>query len=198
MYRRCIESWHDILPDYKIVCWNEGNTSFDNSFLRDALRRRRWAFLSDFIRSRVIYENGGVYLDADVEVIRSLTPLLGNRCFLGYEASGVVSAGVVGCVRGHTFPKRCMDIVSNRFDEGKPYLVAPEVSMLALREMDSKEQDVKVYPPDYFYPYNPYDPSRSVRNLMFSDITDNTYAIHHWGKSWKLGFFEKVQKRLFG
>jgi mannosyltransferase OCH1-like enzyme len=198
MYQRCIESWYDVLTDYKIIRWDEGNTDLSHPFLRNALRRRQWAFISDFIRMRVIYENGGTYLDADVEVIRSIDDLLKNRCFLGEEARGVVNTGVIGCVKGHVFPKICMDLVAERFDQRKPYLVAPEVAGLALKQIDAVREEVRIYPSEYFYPYNPYDPARTVKNLMYSDITDNTYAIHHWGKSWKLGVLEIFHKKLFG
>lgn len=69
----CIDSWKKHCPDYELVEWNEEN--FDVNFCeysRDAYKAEKWAFVSDIARIKVLYENGGVYLDTDVELKRSL------------------------------------------------------------------------------------------------------------------------------
>jgi len=73
-------------------------------------------------------------------------------------------------------------------------MIAPEVATSALRGF---EGEVSVLPPEYFYPYNPYDPSRLTKDFMYQDVTDTTYAVHHWGKSWRQGIFERALKKLY-
>ena len=62
LIQRCIQSWHKFLPDYEIIEWNEDN--FDISFCQfaqDAYRAKKWAFVSDVARLKVIYDHGGMH-----------------------------------------------------------------------------------------------------------------------------------------
>jgi len=181
-YARCVDTWKTHLKDYEIRQWHDKNTDFDTPFLKDALRRKNWAFIADYIRMRVIHRHGGVYLDADTEVIRSLDPLLNNQCFIANEAKERPTTGVIGSIEGHPFPLNCMKIIDERFKQKLPYLIAPDVAALALKQ--AKANEVTIYSEKYFYPYNPLDPDRPSYGLMFSDITNETYAIHHWAKGW--------------
>ena len=195
LYARCVESWSRAMPDYELVRWDETNTDLESEFLSTMLKKRRWAFVSDYIRLRVLHDQGGIYLDADVEAVKPFDPLLEEGgCFLGYEAHGRLTSGVMGAVRGHPFLASCMALMDERHRSRKPYLIAPEViSAVASRYTSS---DLRKLPPSYFYPYNPYDHSRSTSVLMFADITNETFAIHHWGKGWTQGLLQRVLKKL--
>ncbi|MNG31300.1 hypothetical protein D3C84_1170740 [compost metagenome] len=87
-----------------------------------------------------------------------------------------------------------MDLILSTHEQKKPYLIAPEVAGIVFRQMTT-DDNVRDYPEDFFYPYNPYDPDRNTTTLMFSDITENTYAIHHWGKSWSQNIFSRAIKK---
>ncbi|MTV77975.1 exopolysaccharide biosynthesis protein, partial [Streptococcus pneumoniae] len=67
--KRCIASWKKFCPDYEIIEWTEKNFCIENQnqFVQDAYRDKAWAFVSDYARLKIIYENGGIYLDTDVE-----------------------------------------------------------------------------------------------------------------------------------
>lgn len=83
---RCIESWKHHLPGYQLMEWNED--SFDISshpFAREMHARKRWAFLSDYVRMWAINRHGGIYLDTDCEVHAPIEELLHHRCFVGFE-----------------------------------------------------------------------------------------------------------------
>ncbi|MET4614919.1 mannosyltransferase OCH1-like enzyme [Stenotrophomonas sp. 2619] len=194
LYSRCIDTWAEKLPDYRIVRWDESSARFDTPFLQYCLKKKQWAFLSDYIRLRAIADEGGIYLDADIEVVKSFDPLLAHDCFLGLEAPGRPTTGVIGSVPGHWLPRECMRVIDERFAARKPYLIAPEVAMASVAAGDPST--VAILSEEHFYPYNPYDDSRPVRELMFSSITENTYAIHHWGKSWRQSFVSRALKKL--
>ena len=69
--KKCIESWHQFAPDYEIKEWNEDN--FDVNFCtrsRQAYEQKKWAFVADIARLKVIYEQGGFYLDTDVQMLQ--------------------------------------------------------------------------------------------------------------------------------
>lgn len=195
LYQKCISTWRKNLPDYEIRLWNEQNTDFDNDFLQSKLKRKEWAFISDYIRMRAIYSCGGIYLDADVEIIRSLNPLLAHNCFLGYETKERITSGVIASIKNHPLPLRCMKLIETRHAQGKPYLIAPEVATIA-HSLSTPAEKILDCPPEYFYPYNPYDPDRPLNNFMYADVTPNTYGIHHWGKSWKQSPLQRLLKKI--
>lgn len=189
----CKASWQKHLPDYQIMRWDESNVDMSNPFISDMYKKKCWAFIADFVRLKVLYEHGGIYLDTDIEVIKSFDPLLNYSFFCGEEAPSRPASGVMGCVLGHPFPAECMEMMQRRHQSGQAYLIGPELLKVAMR---SKKFDVEVLPPEYFYPYNPYDRSRKINVLMYWQITANTYAIHHWNKSWEFSTWEKIRRKL--
>ena len=51
--------------------WNEGNYNIEEAplYVRQAYEQNKWDFISDYVRLHVVYENGGIYFDTDVEVV---------------------------------------------------------------------------------------------------------------------------------
>lgn len=67
--RKCMKSWKKHLKDYEIIEWNENNFDINSHpFVKAAYNAKKWAFVSDYIRAYVIYNEGGIYLDTDVIV----------------------------------------------------------------------------------------------------------------------------------
>jgi mannosyltransferase OCH1-like enzyme len=74
-----MSSWKKYLPDYEIIEWNEDNIDIDSSsFMKKAYQDKQWAFVADYARLLVLKKEGGVYLDTDMEVVKSFDPLLKN------------------------------------------------------------------------------------------------------------------------
>ena len=93
--QKCIDSWYKFFPDYRIIEWNEDN--FDVSqypYSQYCYDTKRWAFLSDFVRLIVVYENGGIYFDTDVEVIKPFDDLVRFESFYGFENDKFVATGL--------------------------------------------------------------------------------------------------------
>ena len=93
---KCINSWKKYCPDYEIIEWNEDN--FDvrqNGYTAFTYDNRKIAFLSDYVRLLAVYQEGGVYLDVDVELIRPIDDLLLNHsAYFGFESSEYVNTGL--------------------------------------------------------------------------------------------------------
>ena len=90
--QKCIASWRKFLPDYEIKEWNESN--FDVNaipYTAQAYAAKKYAFVSDYARFSILYDNGGLYFDTDVEVIRPMDDIIENGPFMGFEidASGI-------------------------------------------------------------------------------------------------------------
>ncbi len=70
LYSEYLKTWEEQLPEYKIMHWNADNLPMDiNEFVQKMYESREHAFLSDYFRWWVLKEHGGVYLDADVEIV---------------------------------------------------------------------------------------------------------------------------------
>ena len=84
---KCMESWKKYLPDYKLMFWNEESFDIDsNTFAKQAYEAKCFAFVSDYVRTKVLYEYGGLYLDTDVEILTNFNEIIeNNKCFLGFE-----------------------------------------------------------------------------------------------------------------
>ncbi len=188
----CINSWREKLPDYEIIEWNESNLDFENeinnnTFLKECLERKLWAFLSDYFRMKVLYENGGIYLDTDMQIIKSLDDFLKDDFFIGLESEDVISAGIIGAVPHNEVIKDIMDFYKQDI-WNEPIYTIPSIITRVLKKKYSfelkneiiniKDGAIKIYPSNYFYPYH------FTEEFQYSKITEKTSGIHWWGKSW--------------
>lgn len=112
---RCISSWKEYCPDYRIVEWNE--TNFDVEcikYVADAWADKKWAFVSDYARLRIIYEHGGIYLDTDVLLHNHIDDLLSYECWLASDDVRYIATGLgFGAEAGHPLIKSLMDAYLN-------------------------------------------------------------------------------------
>ena len=200
--KKCIASWKKYLPDYEIKRWDESNYDVHkNQYMSDAYKEKKWAFVSDYCRLDVVYTHGGIYLDTDVEVIRSFDPLLKEKMFCGFESRDPVGfkKNVVieysvnlglgyGAEKGHPFLKEMLDLYStlNFYNEdGSLNLVACpryQTMILAKHGLAANNETQRldgcmVYSPEYFCPL-----SNVTDRMLF--LTENTYSIHHFTVSW--------------
>lgn len=183
--QKCIKSWKDQCPDWEIREWNESNYNCSqHPYTNWCMANRKWAFLSDYARLEIVYTYGGVYLDTDVELVRSLNPLLTNSAFFCFETSEYVNTGLgFGAEQNAEVVKAIMREY-NRFtneDSIKP-VGCPKLNTEALCKLGliqdgelQKVGDALILPVEYFNPYN--DPTGKL------NITSNTFGIHWYFKS---------------
>ena len=175
----CIQSWRRILPDYEIREWNEDNYKSDSFFYKQCIRKKKYAFASDFARFDILSNYGGIYLDVDMLMLKSINPLLNSACFLGYESENVASCGIIASEKNHPFTTKVLaDLKKVNDDDYFQFYTIIKVVNKLLQEMETNELPV-IYPVDYFYAY----PFHSTTNLE-NHLTANSYAIHLWNASW--------------
>ena len=108
--KKCIETWEQNLPDYQIIEGNDENCEMhENRYIEQAYAAKKWAFVSDYVRARAIYEQGGIYLDTDVRVVDKLDSLLNDSAFIGFENHDYLSAAIFGAEKGHPFMQDILD-----------------------------------------------------------------------------------------
>ncbi len=188
LYRKCIESWCRLCPDYEITEWNEDNFDLGrHPYLQWCYDRGKWAFISDFARLIILKEQGGIYLDTDVELIRSPDGLLEYGAFMSFENNTYINTGIgLGSEPGHPV----LDVLLQSYLEMSPdgdgnfsLVPCPRLNTqvllpLGLRQDGTRQQvcGAEILPADYMNPYD--DPTGSLHK------TENTVSIHWYGKSW--------------
>lgn len=186
--KKCIKTWKEKCPDYKIIRWDETNFDINcNEFVKEAYKAKAWAFVSDYARLKIIYDNGGIYLDTDVELLKNLDFLLEKDFFIGTEQSKkLYTTGLgFGAIKQHYIVKKMLDeyekIVFDFEKKDKiacPYLNADVLKNIGFTAIDRIQEidNCFVYPPKYF---DPLAPGKS-ENLL----CDDTISIHHYSASW--------------
>lgn len=124
LVKKCIESWKKHCPDYEIIEWNEDNVDVNFcSYSKRAYKQKRWGFAVDVLRMKIIYENGGIYLDTDVELVNNLDSLLNNAAWFGYGTDIEINTGSgFGAEKGNPFIKTILEHYVN-LDEGSKFEV---------------------------------------------------------------------------
>ena len=109
--KKCIDSWYRVCPDYEIIRWDENNYDVNKYlYTRQAYEKGKYGFVSDVARLDILYRNGGVYLDTDVELIKHLDSFLFNKGFVGVERWGNInSGGGIGAVPQHPMIREMLD-----------------------------------------------------------------------------------------
>ena len=194
---KCLKSWNNHLANYEIILWDTKRFDLNSSvWVKQAFENKKYAFAADYIRFYALYHMGGVYLDSDVEVLKSFDDLLDLPYFMGAEKAGTPEAAIIGAEKGCDWVKQCLDYYQDRLfvkDDGSfdirklPEIMNEQIQLLKpLRTLsieESKnirgidlEKEVLLFNDAYFSP-KVFD-SREV------EITPYTYAIHHYQNSW--------------
>ncbi|MCL2682467.1 MAG: glycosyl transferase [Bacteroidales bacterium] len=212
LIQHCIDSWPKYLPDYEFVLWDAKSIqSMTCDWLRGAVEAKKYGSIADYVRLHALYHEGGIYLDADVEVLKNFDDLLSFKSFIGLEHSGDFEAAVIGAEPhldwvGHTLkqfqntpflnergamnlqplPSALNSILSEYFHCKKNHF------------LDLKSDQLHVFSEAYFSP----------KNLHTGKIKTfpQTYTIHHFdggwfNRDWKLRIkttLHKILILLFG
>lgn len=182
VFNDCLESWLKYSPDYKIIEWNETNSKqFSNPFYNNALRKKKYAFVSDYLRTKVLNEFGGIYLDTDMLLLKPIDELLEYNFFSGFEVKGRVAFGLFGGVANHHFFSKMLTFYENNyFDEFNPPIITHTFKdLINLKNINKNEI---LLGPKYFYPLTYQDREKDYKLFTLHE----SLAVHLWEHSWKL------------
>lgn len=185
--KKCIASWQKYCPDYELIEWNEDNFDIDfNEYTRFCYDNKKWAFLSDYVRLLVVAQNGGIYFDTDVELVKNPDELLKYKAFYGFENNDHISTGLgFGAEANHTTVINMIEVYDDfKLDDGIfNFIGCPIVNTECLTKwgavLNGSRQNisgVEILPVDFFNPYD--DPTGAL------NITENTISVHWYSKSW--------------
>lgn len=186
---KCIETWKQYCPDYQIKEWNEDNFNIDsNRYVREAYQSGKWAFVTDYVRLWALYNHGGVYMDTDVEVVKSLDPFMNHRAFSGFENETQIPTGIMACEPSFELFKELLDYYdSARFimPDGTPDLTTNVVTITNQMKKHGlvPNNTFQILEGYAFYPNNVFCPD--LNRLGDKKYMAESVTIHHFAGSWK-------------
>lgn len=205
LVEECIASWHQFMPDWQFMRWDESNFDIAAAplYVRQAYEARKFAFVSDYVRLWALEKFGGLYMDVDFMVYRPFDDLMDKYpAFAGYEGSKrkPVMQGVIASEPHGAWVRDMLSTYENRTFyksplTGNPSPVTPEYDLTPNTSFfsdrlenqgfvpDGKEKDVivngkfylHVYPVHYFCPG--LTTGENIRN-------EETYCEHLGESSW--------------
>ena len=204
----CIASWKKFCPDYEIIEWNENNTDCSLPFVQYAIRQKKWAFVADVIRLDVLINQGGIYLDTDMLLVKSLDEYLNSKLFIGVEAPHMINGAIIGSVCDNRYIKkvrRYYDQINFGVDFNFHNSTIPIILSETFKNMFGKDlnilepttiDNVTMYPSRVFYPL-PNSHKMDIKNYK-NYLSEDTAAVHLWNASWvDYNEFDYIKQRKY-
>ena len=180
----CIETWKQQMPDWNFIEVNEETFDIDNKYFKDAYNNKHWAYASDYLRLKALYEIGGIYMDTDVICYKPLDKFLKHEFFTGFEQSHYCVTATMGANKGNKLIKEMLDIYETKVFETHENWGDYETNTMIMSDILGKYFDrdkmeyqeinnMAIYPRETFC-YN-------------EEINDNVYTKHCMYGLWKSG-----------
>jgi len=209
-----IKSWEKAMPDYELVLWDKNRLDINSvPWVAQACSKKKWALASDYIRAYAVYNEGGIYLDSDVYVIKPMDDLLNYDFFSCFEWSNStkifkdvynsdldniqivgsiqIEPAIFGGIKGLPFLKDCMDWYENHdfiLPDGSLYYqraFAPHIYSAILQKYGFRyiEEEQKLNNNMIIFGHGDKFISPS-HNSIIDNINPDIYAVHWHAAAW--------------
>lgn len=185
--RHCINSMKQKCPDYEIIELNESNCDVGCcEFVQKAYDAKKYAFVADYFRLRAMLDQGGITLDADVELLKPLDDFLHHQFFSGQEIDGrVLITATMGSVAGHPLVRMLLEyynVAEFYPGYGVPNTgwITPILNMFVLKK---ENNHITLTNGGHLYPMVTF--CNFDHRRMRSIPDPRSYAIHWFSGSWK-------------
>lgn len=199
--RNYIETWKKYCPDYEIKEWNESNFNInENIYCKEAYESKKWAFVSDYVRLKVLYDYGGIYMDTDMEMCKPFDDLLKYNAFVGFQSDRKISTGMIAASKKNKwigyllsyYDNKCFKKKNNQCDlttnvEVITAMTKEKYNIILNDSLQTFGDNNVVFPFEYFCAKD------SIDGKIYK--TKKTYTIHHFNASW-LSWYGKIKSLL--
>ena len=201
---KCIDSWKRHLPDYKLKLWNEDNFDLSvNQYVSEAYQARKYAFVTDYVRLEVLFKEGGIYMDTDVEVVKNLDEFLILPAFSGFEGEKYVPTGIMASEKNGFWVKEQLEYYIDKhfiLPDGTSDLTTNTQIISGIMQTNGfvLKNGYQIYKDCmHMYPYEYFNPLQYGKIFL----TENSHCIHHFASSWnpeKRKIYKFILKRIVG
>ena len=196
-----METWRSLNPDYEIRRWTEKDIDLEEyPIIAKALHEKRWALAADIIRMYAVYQEGVIYLDTDIKLIKPLDPLLSYSAFACFESRYWFTTAAFGAeahnpwvgkiLKRYRVIDPCKPIVTDTFLKTvhSPSVYAKDFYNIKLDGDTHIYQDGEfiTLAPEYFCP----------KHYLTGElkVTDKTIGIHYYASTWHT-WIEKAKNK---
>lgn len=194
--QKCIDSFHKYMSEFEIIEWNESNIDPNKfseplrSFFLECYYEKKYAFCSDISRLYILKKYGGIYVDTDVEFIKTLPDEFLKKEFLCRDNPiGKITCGSIWGVEPNN--KLVMSSIrwfrdymeTHQDTYGDKWIYNHLLRAFFNNNGYDKDKDIiqdiagfRIYSMEYFSPKN-YKTQIILK-------TQNTISIHHYDGSW--------------
>ena len=182
--KMCIATWKKFCPDYELVKISEENYDYkSNPYAKQGYEMGDWSAVTNAARlDYLINQGGGIYLDTDVCLTKSLDELLQyDGGFITEFESGQPDSGILGCGKNgckfyeEVFPRLVPDRILHK-----------EFIQVMYKNYDVHGEAITTYDDGFTVLGEEFFPS--VRTSLF---TPNTIGVHYFENTW-MGVKRKV------
>lgn len=180
----CFNSWKKFIPTFEYKLWNSKTLPLEVlniPSVQNALKAKKWAFVADYVRIWALYNYGGLYMDLDVELIKSPSDLFNNQIIFGLEKDQI-GAHFIASTPKNEF----IGYVLEKLKDKKNFMPLPQYISECYVDFFNRKitagvfNEVTIYPNDYFNPF--FWNKESQEGKL--NITHNTYCVHWYAGSW--------------
>lgn len=196
-----INGWKLLHPDYEIIIWNDemfAEYLDDSLFVRKAIEKKKYGFLSDYFRFTILYKFGGIYIDTDVELFKSLDEFLECKMFMGFIFDSSIGTALFGTEKNNPLMLEWLNILEKDFENKQDFTVSNDwITKYFLDNFkdfrlngkrQSLECGIEIYPKDYF------------ERFQVNKKSGGGYAEHHCYGSWSdnknVPFYKRMLKKI--
>lgn len=186
---KIIKEWEKKLPDYKFIEWNEQNFDISKScnFVKEAYYKKKWAFVSDYVRLYALREYGGIYLDTDVQILKKFDEYLDLKMFISQESDVSLCTAVIGAEKENKIISGFLNTYEKaKFIENNKSNETPNSELIKnylmkiygpiQYDLEYTFDNIKIFPQTYFC-------GKNIHNYELL-VTDNTVCIHNLDATW--------------
>lgn len=194
--KSCVETWKEFFMDYEFKLWTEENFDYKEcTFAKQAYEAKKYAFVSDYARAKILYEYGGLYMDTDVKVLKNFPKSFGENGFMAFERRAFLGTAVIASKPQNGNIKELLNYYESHdfvqkdgsFDNIANVSILTDIMKEKGLLLGGEKQQVDgfdIYNREVFYP-------KKLSDTEFR-MTEETCAIHMCSNSW---MSEREKKR---
>lgn len=194
--KKCIETWKQFFADYEFKLWNEDNFDVGAcNFSKQAYENKKYAFVSDYARAKILYEHGGTYLDTDVKILKEFPESNAVNGYMGFERKAFLGTAVLACLPHNENIRALLNYYEKHdfvqkdgsFDNIANVSILTDIMKEKGLVLGGQQQQVDgfdIFNREIFYP-------KKLSDTEFR-VTEDTCAIHMCSNSW---LSERERKR---
>lgn len=190
------EEFQKLHPNWEFRTWNNSEDILSFAVNKEQLKqsllmgKAGLALSSDIARYEIVAKIGGIYVDTDVEPLKSFEPLIEDeQPFMGWEDDERLCPTVLGSPPGHpamvdlimNLPKNMKQGLSPVAQTGPAYVTKRWIF----------RDDVRRLAPMFFYPVH-----YSQKHLLGLPYPEESYAVHHWRAGWKTNMKTNTETKV--